>query len=413
MIPTHPHRPELNDADTAAERSRAHSSRIVAQINRTITNALVADVPHLGDTEADIDPRHEAFWFVGGISPPAVTRKMRSGSLWQKDIADEPVNRQFQYRGRPLLTLRHAQPLRPVQENAAFAADDVQQVPRFKYDPRTVGYAHEYRHGTTVPGFWPGAQHEFGTLAYLSRSHLAARNPAYGAADDQSALHAQAILASFGWLLGQACYQGFSIFTDPTYALTTQTVITDGQHWSFYAYQLNTTQTHQDAIETNPRVNQCWGTDEMRLYDRVEADGTLVGWNDDVLRTLVQFYLNEPAKRAQPMRPFLGADEQRAAQIVDVKRREFIESRYKHLVSDRPRHRLVPEIYQWEKIYKIDNKTLPLVAKRRFFELGENPFQRRLDDHTPVYVPKAVRPGGPKSKVDRWEPTFYPGGGAK
>lgn len=394
---------------TVAQRERAQTARIVSQIHRTIANALAADVPHLRDIETDRDPRHEAFWFVGGIQPPTGTRAIKHGSKWQKEYADEPVNRQFQYCGQPLLTVRHAHPLRAHVEHAAFAEADAAQVPQFTYDPRTLGYAHDYRHGTTVPGFWPGAQHEFGSIAYLSRSHLAERNPAYGRADELDALHAQAILASFAWLLGQACYQGFGVFTDPTYALATQAVVTDGRLWSFYAYQLNTTQTHQDALNSGaPKVNQCWGGAEQPLYDSVNADGTLTGWNDAVLLQLVQLYLNEPTRRGHPMRPFLGAEEQRAAQIADVKRREFLESTYKYVASNRPRHRLVPEVYQWEKIYKIDNKTLPLAAKRRFFELNVNPFLRRLDEHTPVYVPKAVRPGGPKGK-DKWEKTYYPG----
>lgn len=383
-----------------------------------LTNALSADVPHLRHIEPDTDARHEAFWFVGGIQPPARIRSIRKGVPWLKDTADRPVNRYFQYVGRPLLTLRHAHPLRPLDENAAFSADDdelpeVPQVPRFTHDPAAIGYAHANRHAVTVPGFWPGAPHEFGTLAYLSRDHLVGRNPAYGRDDDECALRAQAILASYGWLFGQACYQGFSMFDDPTYALSTQTVITDGQHWSFYAYQLNTTQSHQDAIDGNRRVNRCWGTDEARLYERVQTDGTILGWNDDVLRQLIQFYLNEPTRRTHPMRPLLGVNAHRNGQLEDAERRAFVESRYKHVVTNRPRHRLVPEIYNWEKIYKIDNKTLPLVAKRRFFELNVNPFNRRLDEHTPVYVPKAVRPGGPKSKVDRWEKTYYPGGKAK
>lgn len=256
-------------------------------------------------------------------------------------------------------------------------------------------------------GYWPGSHHEFGSIAYLSRSHFALRNPAYGKEDDQEAIHAQAILGSFGWLLGQASYQGFTPFNDLTYPLTTQTIVTDGQNWSFYVYQMNTTQIHQDSIDSNPKANLCWATPELKLYESVNPDGTVVGFNEEVLRHLIQFYLNPPTKRSHEMKPYLGAFEQKAADIVDIKRREFIEERFKHLFSDRKRHRLVPEVYNWEKIYKIDNKTLPLSPKRRFFELNVNPFQRTLDDHTPKYIPKALRPGGPKSR-DRWEKTYYP-----
>ena len=189
--------------------------------------------------------------------------------------------------------------------------------------------------------------------------------------------------------------------------MTTQTIITDGQTWSFYAYQLNTTENHQDAFETNEKVNTCWVTKEMKLYDEIDADGKLIGFNGEVVKNLIQFYLNDPQERNIDMKPYLGDYEKIVADIEDPKRRTFLETRYKHLVTDRPRHRLVPEIYDWEKIYKIDNKTLPLKPKRRFFELFINPFKRTLDDHTPVYIPRALRPEGSKSK-DKWEKTFYP-----
>lgn len=189
--------------------------------------------------------------------------------------------------------------------------------------------------------------------------------------------------------------------------MTTQTIVTDGQYWSFYVYQLNTTEIHQYAIDSNPKANLCWATPEFKLYESINPDGTVVGFNEDVLRHLIQFYLNPPTKRSHEMKPYLGTFEKRAADIVDTKRREFIENRFKHLFSEQKRHRLVPEVYNWEKIYKIDNKTLPLAPKRRPFELNVNPFQRRLDEHTPKYIPKVLRPGGPKSR-DKWEKMYYP-----
>lgn len=221
-------------------------------------------------------------------------------------------------------------------------------------------------------------------------------------------MHAHAILSSYAWLFGQSCYQGFSTFNDPTYPLTNQTIITDGQFWSFYVYQLNTTQVHIDAIDTNPKINRCWGTPEMKLYEQIDENGKIIGFNDDVLKNLIQFYINKPVERsAIDMKPYLSKDEPIVAYIDDEKRRQFLETGFKYLNSNRPRHRLVPEVFHWEKIYKIDNQTKQLVPKRRFFELGINPFARKLTEHTPPYIPKAIRPGGPKSK-NKWEKTYYP-----
>lgn len=109
---------------------------------------------HLNEVEVDIDPRQEAFWFVGGIEPPELTKRKRKGTAWQKDMADEPINRQFQYVGKPLLALRHTDPLEPLQNgnSVEISTTDLEKIPRFSLDPRTIGYAHDYRHGTTIPG---------------------------------------------------------------------------------------------------------------------------------------------------------------------------------------------------------------------------------------------------------------------
>jgi small subunit ribosomal protein S30 len=218
----------------------------------------------------------------------------------------------------------------------------------------------------------------------------------------------QAIQSSFAWSFAQACYQGFSTYNDVTYPFTTQTIITDGQTWSFYVYQLNTTLLHSKNADENPRYNMCWGSKELKLFESFDKEtGKLIGFNEDVLKQLIHFYINQPVASNRNMKPYLGEYEQTVADIDDDKRREFLETRYKHLVSNRPRHRLTPEIYAWEKIYKIDNNTRPMAPKRRFFELGINPYARRLDDHTPVYIPKAKRPEGPRSRK-MWEKTYYP-----
>jgi small subunit ribosomal protein S30 len=131
--------------------SRSQTARLVSQINRTLINSLIADCPHLAETDTDIDPRHEAFWFFGGIEPPERIRKMRKNS-WQKDYADDPVDRNIQYTGKPLLTLRHSHPLESPLEFEQFSTDDLSKVPEFKLDPTTVGYSCDYRPATTIPG---------------------------------------------------------------------------------------------------------------------------------------------------------------------------------------------------------------------------------------------------------------------
>ena len=57
-------------------------------------------------------------------------------------------------------------------------------------------------------GFWPGDPHEFGLLSYHSRGHTLGRPPHFGEKEHSQAIHAQAVLATYSWLLAQSTYQG-------------------------------------------------------------------------------------------------------------------------------------------------------------------------------------------------------------
>ncbi|KAJ8714549.1 hypothetical protein PYW07_002774 [Mythimna separata] len=391
------------DKPENSQKEDAFAKCIVKQINRIITNNLTDKVEHALTSQIDYDPRHEAFWFVGGIDPSERLVNWRKQYEWLKDRLHEPVDRPVQYIGTPMLTIRNRQPLKPLvpysdAENPEF------RVPAVTHVPILTGYYESFRHGTNIPGYWPGDLDEFGLLSYHGRGHILDRKESFGPQDNLEALHCQAMKASFGWLLAQANYQGFTTFNDITYPLATQTVITNGQLWSLYAYQLNTIEMHHDKVD-NPKSNICFGTKPLKLYDSIE-NGKVQGLNEDVLKMLVQFYLNAPEERDHEMKPYLGQEEQVVADIEDDNRRCWLEKRYKHLVANRPRHELLPETYLWEKIYKIKFNTRFFEAKRRPFELGINPFNRRLDEHLPPYIPKALRPY-PRSRKT-FETTYYP-----
>ncbi|XP_059621463.1 large ribosomal subunit protein mL65 [Phlebotomus argentipes] len=392
-----------SDTLTETQKLDIVAAAIVREVNRIVMNSLSGEFPHLEELDVDLAARHEAFWVVGGINPPLMVTKMRDGLRWSKKYKDDPTDRFFQYRGTPYLALRHEHPLSPLAD----VLEDSSAVLEFTYDPGTIGYFHEHCHGTCIPGFWPGERREFGTLSFQTRSHFLTRSKHFGAQDDQEALHAQGITGSYAWLLAQAAYQGFNTYNELTYPLVAQTVITDGQKWSFYAYQLNTLLLHSHHIQENPRVNECWGTREEKLFDSVDDAGKLVGFNLEVLKRLVAFYCNAPAKREGEMRPYLDAKDQHVADIENVEKREWLERTFKHIMSNRPLSRQIPEIFHWERIYMIDNKKRQMDPLRKWWQLPKNPFQRRLDDHTPRYIPKVIRPGGPKSK-DKFEKTHYP-----
>ncbi|MBN3311889.1 RT30 protein, partial [Atractosteus spatula] len=106
-------------------------------------------------------------------------------------------------------------------------------------------------------------------------------------------LRANAIASLFAWTGAQAMYQGFWSHEDVTRPFVSQAVITDGLHFSFFCYQLNTLGLTVQTDSNNPRKNVCWGTESMRLYEGVK-DGDVIGWNDSVLKLLVQFLMNRP-----------------------------------------------------------------------------------------------------------------------
>lgn len=86
---------------------------------------------------------------------------------------------------------------------------------------------------------------------------------------------------------------GFWDREDVTRPFVSQAVITDGKYFSFFCYQLNTVALSTQTDVDNPRKNLLWGTDSLKLYDRVE-DGRVVGLNDSVIKLLVQFLINQP-----------------------------------------------------------------------------------------------------------------------
>lgn len=302
--------------------------------------------------------------------------------------------------------MRHLHPLRPFEEFDSFTSVN-ENIPTVRFDPTTLGFTKSHRHGSTTPGFWPGNVREYGLMSFHEKN-ASDRIKKPNQSDSQDAIHSQGILSSFGWLFAQACFQGFTTYNDIDYSLATQTVVTDGQSWSFYKYQLNTTCTHTSIEKPNHRYNKCWGTKEMKLYESIDEKGRLQGLNDDVLRTLIKFYTNCPEKRDNEMKPFLGAQQKKIADLDDVKQRGWLEKTFKHIMANRPRHRPIPEIYSWEKIYKIDHDTRPLYRKLRFFELGVNPFRRNLNEHQPEYIRRDERAGGIHDKR-RWDATYYPG----
>ncbi|XP_044051289.1 39S ribosomal protein S30, mitochondrial [Siniperca chuatsi] len=106
-------------------------------------------------------------------------------------------------------------------------------------------------------------------------------------------LRANGLASLFAWTGAQAMYQGFWNHEDVNRPFVSQAVITDGQFFSFFCYQLNTVALSVETDTDNPRKNLLWGTESLRLYESVQ-DGEVVGLNDGVVKLLVQFLMNQP-----------------------------------------------------------------------------------------------------------------------
>ncbi|XP_072386454.1 uncharacterized protein mRpS30 [Diabrotica undecimpunctata] len=378
------------------------SSSLTKQINRIILNELSSSLPHLKNAKIDIDPRIESSWYCGGIHPPDYVKKSREGMKWMKKegLVDDPFDRLMVYIGNPLLSLRSELPLKPIVSHAESENPEL-AVPEFNYDPRVVGITSEHRHIANLPGFWPNDDNKFGLISFHKRGYMHHRQRYRDAQDDKEAIHRNGVLASFGWLQAQANFLGFNTFNDLTYPLVTQTVVTDGKNWSFYAYQLNTIVFCERFYKENQKRNICWGTPEMQLFDSIQ-DGKVIGFNDEVLKNILKFYINQSESRlGVNLTPYLSSKERVVADYEDDEKREWLEGVYKYITSNRPRHRLGYEIYSWEKIYKIDNKTRFMDKKLRPFELLQNPYNRKLNERTKRYVPRKFR-----EHLKKWEGKF-------
>lgn len=339
------------------------------------------------------------------MPPTKFIRNCRRGVDFLKHTENDPIDRAIQYTGMPSVTLRSNLPLLPVVPLSE-AENPALEVPCFNYDPRVAWVFTDYNHGVNVPGFWPGEKNQFSLISYHKKGHFVDRN-FNDPGESKDALNHQGILASFGWLNAVANFLGFTTFNEITYPLVTQTIITNGQLFSFYVYQLNTLLFHSKNAEENPRRNICWASGEFKLYENIE-DGKLIGFNDDVFKKLLKFYVNIPEERlGVNLRPYLGAHEKVIADYADDDKRTWLEREYKHIMSNRPRQKLPYEVYNWEKIYKIDHKTRPMDKRLRPFELFQNPYTRTLDDRQPFYIPRCERPDLPRNK-GRYKKEYWP-----
>jgi len=104
-------------------------------------------------------------------------------------------------------------------------------------------------------------------------------------------LKGHGIMSGWVWTAAQAHYDQYWMDNDVETPYCSQTIVSDGQHLSFFNYQLNTVAVDEDNIATNNRRNVCYGKTSVKLYDEISEDG-VINLNDEALEMLVKFVRN-------------------------------------------------------------------------------------------------------------------------
>lgn len=266
---------------TFLHREQEHSAApYLRNILCALKNVLAKGNPVLGLSSLDFDPQVNFYWLRGERTIP---RGHRSGRV-------EPMR--FQIDDKPHSQIRIPQQL---PEFVPLEADISAEVPVIHSAPDLLPlFRRQYDNNIFI-----GAKLEDPCCYGHTQFHLVPdrfrrdKMSKRGLSDQvEVSLRANGIASLFAWTGAQAMYQGFWSEEDVSRPFVSQAIITDGQFFSFFCYQLNTLALTHRSEGSNARKNLCWGTESMRLYERV-TDGDVVGWNDAVLGLLVRFLLNK------------------------------------------------------------------------------------------------------------------------
>ncbi|KAG1661825.1 28S ribosomal protein S30, mitochondrial [Nymphon striatum] len=335
---------------TEVELNRLKGEGMIRKLSRILVCGLSSEYPHLWNVQVDTHARIDAFWNCEfhktrylGI---ATHREDTEFEKLQKPAGMTDVTLQFAEHAA--MVLRSELPLPEFID----IDDDLctkQEIPAVKYHPKSYGYHWEKRYPTLVPAVWSGDPNKFSLMNFYTRENLLRCKENLCAEDVRDCIISAGILASYSTLLAFTTLQGFTPFNDVTYPFTTQTVITDGQFWSFFAYQMNTV----SPAETNPLRNVCWHTEEMKLFDEV-TDNNVVGLNDEVLKILLKCFCQVPLTKdslKMNLTPYIGKDN------MSIKERQDLFYFWERKYSNRPEYR--EEVPLWKHIYRDFQERMP------------------------------------------------------
>ncbi|NWH57536.1 RT30 protein, partial [Geococcyx californianus] len=252
----------------------------LTQLVSTLTAFLCGHNPLLAASTLDLKPEVNYYWHHG---EEVVVHGHRKGRV-------DPVR--FQIDDKPHLQIRVPKQLPEIVP----LESDLGEVPVINHKPSKLPlfkkqYENKVFIGSKVADPCCYGHTQFHLIPdKLKRQRLVKAN-----LEDQIEVvyRANGIASLFAWTAAQAMYQGFWNEADVTRPFVSQAVVTDGKYFAFFCYQLNTLALTVETIQNNPRKNICWGTESKPLYDIVE-DGSVKGFNDEVLLHLVRFLLNRP-----------------------------------------------------------------------------------------------------------------------
>jgi len=417
------------------------SENVIAKIHEVLQAHLALTQPHLRNSAEDYGARNEGFWFRGGIKPDKIMltkrqankkyqeKKLKLGRIGEDQVAtEEEINaayeRAIQIKHTSVVQLRHEHPLQEFVDRDDPLSTNI-KVPIVDVDPRIFGIKAKAQHGTNIPGYWPEDSNQMGLLAYHTRMNrynyddAGEKNPALEKFERAQDI-AKGIQTNFAWTLAQACHLGFSPLTELTYPLSSQSVNTDGQTWSFFAYQLNTCDLSSNDFSQHKHQNILWTQEPEQLYTKI-VDGKVEGFNPAALKPLIKMMLNKPRAREYNMTPYLNAKVPRVTLFPDdYQRKRFLEV-IRNQLSNRPKAVAKPEMYLWEKMLMVDHDTMPevgLYRRRRWWHMYKYDFLGKehwhpefinTDEKTDRFVPKGMRePWTRKGTLNRRYNKFDP-----
>ncbi|XP_015792195.1 28S ribosomal protein S30, mitochondrial [Tetranychus urticae] len=293
--------------------NRIIENNLLQEINYSVSNVLLPSSPHLLDLQVDVEAFDRSWWYAHQLPRPEKFMPM----LWRSQRY-EKIDQLITYGAVTPLQIRTSSPLpRVVSGNDELSS--TADVPILNFHPVTLGSKITSRYPVILPGFWPERNHDleksepndFPYMMMFGLHDLETRkrfNNGQDFKDEEDVVKCKAMLGSFAWLNGLAFYHGFTPFHEITYPFVTQGLVTDGQKWHFYVYQMNSHSFHSDLFTGDGPRNICWISPEMKLYQSYE-DGQFIGVNDDVVKYLIKMYSKVPCKEPNvDYRTFVGKD---------------------------------------------------------------------------------------------------------